>query len=94
MRFVGQAEVLAFLRDCPAETERLQSWVAEIQHHNWRNFRELLATFQDVDASRPPLTIFRLNRPPLHIETLIDFRTNVLMLLAINQPQLRSETLL
>ncbi len=93
MRFVGQSEILGFLRDHPAEAERVQAWVAEIRHRNWQSPGELAAAFQDVDASRLPLTVFRFRRPPLHIETLIDFRANVLVLLAIKQPQLPLATL-
>jgi mRNA-degrading endonuclease HigB of HigAB toxin-antitoxin module len=89
MRFVGQAEVAAFLRDHPAESERLQAWVAEMRHRNWKNLRDLTTAFRDVDASHSPLAIFRFDRPPMHIETLIDFRTNVLLLLAIKYPRLR-----
>jgi mRNA-degrading endonuclease HigB of HigAB toxin-antitoxin module len=88
MRFVGQAEVATFLRLHPAESERLQAWVAEIRHRNWRSPQELKTAFRDVDAARSPLTVFRFDRPPLHIETLIDFRTNVLVLLAIKHPRL------
>ena len=88
MRFVGQAEVVAFLREYPAESERLQAWVAEMRHRKWRSAGELTSAFRDIDTSRSPLTVFRFDRPPIHIETLIDFRTNVLMLLAIKHPQL------
>lgn len=88
MRFVGQEEVAAFLRDHPAETERLQAWVAEIRHRNWKSCSELVAAFQDIDASRLPVAVFRLSRPPIHLETLIDFRTNLLMLVSIKQPRL------
>jgi mRNA-degrading endonuclease HigB of HigAB toxin-antitoxin module len=88
MRFVGQTEVVTFLRDHPAESERLRAWVAEMRHRNWRSPQELTSAFRDVDTSRSPLTVFRFDRPPIHIETLIDFRTNVLMLVAIKHPQL------
>ena len=84
---MGQAEVAAFLRDHPVETERLQAWVAEMRHHNWRNAQDLATMFRDVDGSRPPMTIFRFDKPPLHMETMIDFRTNVMVLLAIKHPQ-------
>jgi len=89
MRFVGQAEVVAFLRDYPTESERLQAWVAEMRHCNWRSVQELTAAFTAVDSSRSPLMVFQLASPPLRIETLIDFRTNVLMLLAIKYPLAR-----
>ena len=89
MRFVGQTELAAFLRTHPEEADRLQAWVAEIRYRNWTNTEALSADFQHVDASRLPLTVFRLGRPPIHIETLIDFRTKVVLLLAIQQPYLQ-----
>lgn len=87
MRFVGQTEVAAFLRSYPKESERLLAWVAEMQHRNWRDARELIVAFREVDTSRLPLTVFRFDRPPMQIETLIDFRTKVLVLLAIKHPR-------
>lgn len=93
MRFVGQAEVAAFLRDHPVEADRLQAWVAEVRHCNWRCQQDLMTAFRDVDASGSPLIVFRFDRPPMHIETLIDFRTNVLVLLAIKRPGLHLEQL-
>lgn len=86
MRFVGQVEVAAFLRDHPDDTERLQAWVAEIRYCNWRDSQELLASFRDVDISRSPLIVFRFRKPPIRIETITDFRTGVLVLLAIKLP--------
>lgn len=87
MRFIGQVEVAAFVRDHPAETERLQAWVAEMRRRNWRNARDLTAAFREVDASRTPLVIFRFGRPSIHIETLMDFRSKVLILIAIKYPR-------
>lgn len=87
MRFVGQTELAVFLRGHPGEAERLQAWMAEIRHRNWKNAEALAADFQNVDASQSPLTVFRFGRPPLDIETLIDFRTNVVLLLTMRQPQ-------
>jgi mRNA-degrading endonuclease HigB of HigAB toxin-antitoxin module len=88
MRFVGQTEVATFLRDYPAESERLQAWVAEMRQRNWQNLQEMTTAFRDIDPSRSPLIVFRFEKPPMHIETVIDFRAKVLVLLAIKHPRL------
>lgn len=87
MRFVGQSEVAAFLRDHHLESERLQSWVAEMRHRHWRSPQHLTTAFRDVDVSHLPTALFRFDRPRMHIETLIDFRTSVIVLVAIKYPQ-------
>jgi hypothetical protein len=76
-------EVAAFLRDNPAESDRLLAWLSEIRHRRWPSAEALCADFGSVDASRPPLTIFQLRGSRLRIETLIDFRTSVVLLLGI-----------
>jgi mRNA-degrading endonuclease HigB of HigAB toxin-antitoxin module len=89
MRFLGQAEVAAFLSGHPSEAERLQAWLSEMRHRDWKNAEALSADFRSVDTSNPPRAIFKLGDPPLRIETLIDFRTNVVLLLGINEPGLQ-----
>ena len=85
MRFTGQTELAAFLHDHPEDAERLQAWVAEIRYRNWKSPEALSADFRNVDTSRSPLMVFRFGRPPIHIETLIDFRTSVVLLITIRQ---------
>lgn len=90
MVFLGQTEVAVFLRRHPAEAERLQAWLSEMRHRDWDNAQALSADFRNVDTSSPPRAIFQLGDPPLRIETLIDFRTKVVLVLGIDQPGLRA----
>jgi mRNA-degrading endonuclease HigB of HigAB toxin-antitoxin module len=85
MRFVGQMEVAAFLGDHPKETDRLQAWLAEIKHRNWDSAEALSADFPNLEASKPPLTVFRLGDAALRVETIIDFRNRVVVLRTIQE---------
>lgn len=83
MRFLGQTEVAEFLRRNPAEAERLQAWLSEIRNRSWDSADALCVDFRSVDMSDPPQAVFQFSDPPLRIDTLIDFRTNVVLLLSI-----------
>ena len=83
MKFLGRTEFVAFLGEHPEQAETLRSWLGEIQHRDWGSREALAADFQSVDATRPPLAVFRLGRPALVIETLVDFRNGVVLLTAI-----------
>ena len=83
MKFLGCIDLVVFLREHPRQAETLRAWLGEIQHRDWHS-REALATdFQSFDATRPPLAVFRLGRPALLIETLVDFRNGIVLLTGI-----------
>ena len=83
MKFLGQAEAAAFLREHPKKAETLRAWLGEIQYRNWHSPEALSADFQNVDTTRPPLAVFRLGRAALEIETLVDFRNGIVLLTGI-----------
>jgi mRNA-degrading endonuclease HigB of HigAB toxin-antitoxin module len=87
MRFLGQFELVEFLRAQPSETERIQAWLSEIRNRHWSCAEALSADFRSVDMSKPPLAIFQLRDPPLQIDTLIDFRTSIVLLRGIQKPK-------
>jgi hypothetical protein len=83
MKFLGRTEVVVFLQEHPEQAETLCAWLGEIQHRHWCSREALAADFQSVDASCPPLAEFRLGRPALVIETLVDFRNGIVLLTGI-----------
>jgi mRNA-degrading endonuclease HigB of HigAB toxin-antitoxin module len=83
MKFLGRTEVVVFLSEHPGHAETLRAWLTEIQHRDWHSREALAADFQSVDATRPPLAVFRLGRPALLIETLVDFRNGIVLLTEI-----------
>jgi mRNA-degrading endonuclease HigB of HigAB toxin-antitoxin module len=86
MRFVGQAEIAAFLAECPDQSDGLRAWLAEMKHRTWGSVDALAADFLNVDASGLPRVIFYLEPTSLRIETLIDFRNGVVLLTSIQRP--------
>lgn len=91
MRFAGLAEVATFLAQCPGETEAMRAWVTEVRHRTWANAAALTTDFADVDTSRLPTVVFGLQRGILQIETLIDFRSGIVLLTAIRRRPDRSQ---
>jgi len=83
MMFLGRIELEAFLREHPGQAETLRAWLGEIQHRDWLSREALAADFRSVDANCPPLAVFRLGRPALVIETLVDFRNGIVLLTGI-----------
>jgi mRNA-degrading endonuclease HigB of HigAB toxin-antitoxin module len=83
MKFLGRTEVVVFLHEHPGQAETLRAWLGEIRHRDWHSREALAADFQSVDATRPPVAVFRLGRPALLIETLVDFRNGIVLLTGI-----------
>jgi mRNA-degrading endonuclease HigB of HigAB toxin-antitoxin module len=83
MKFLGRTDFVAFLRQHPEQAETLRAWLGEIQHRHWCSREALAADFQSVDATRPPLAVFRVGRPALLIETLVDYRNGIVLLTGI-----------
>lgn len=65
------------------EAEVLRAWVYELK--NWKKMEpeRLLSAFPKVDMSSSPKVIFYLSAAPLTIETLIDFRTGVVLVIDV-----------
>jgi hypothetical protein len=83
MRFVGQVEVAAFLDQWPTYGDTVRAWVSEIRHGNWRSAAEFTGDFKNVDVSNLPALVFYLAPAGLRIDTLINLRTGIIMLMAI-----------
>lgn len=83
MRFVGQAEVSAYLASCPEHGDAVRAWLAEIKGRSWTNYAALASDFLSVDTSSPPKVVFDFPPSGLRIGTLVDLRTGVVLLTSI-----------
>ena len=83
MRFVGQTEVAGFLARSPGYVDTVRAWLAEMKHGRWASAAALAANFQNVDTSELPSVVFYLAPAALRIETIIDFRMGIVLLVAI-----------
>ena len=86
MRFVGLTEVASFVLQCPDQSEVVRAWLTEMRHRTWVTAASLLSDFPNADASRPPDVVFHLAAGSVRIETIIDFRTGVVLLTRIHHP--------
>ena len=82
MRFLGYTEVASFMAQHPLHGEALGAWLCEIQYHDWRSPEALSADFRGVEVTQP-FTVFRLGIRPLLIETIVDFRNQIVLLTGI-----------
>jgi mRNA-degrading endonuclease HigB of HigAB toxin-antitoxin module len=83
MRFVGQTEIAGFLAQSPGYRDTIRAWLAEMKHGRWASAAALAADFQNVDTSELPSVVFYLAPAALRIETIIDFRIGIVLLMAI-----------
>lgn len=83
MRFVGQTEIAAFLAEWPVQGESVRAWLAEIKYREWPSAAALGSDFRSADVSGVPTVVFYLSEAGVRIETLVDFRTGVVMLRGI-----------
>lgn len=83
LKFLGQSEAAQFLHYHPAHADTVQAWIGEIRHGTWRTPTDLAADFRSVEAASPPRAIFRLGHPAIVLETLVDFRNEVVLLTKI-----------
>jgi len=82
MRVVGYTEAASFLARHPLHGEALTAWLHEVRHRHWRSPAALAADFGCVEVA-PPYTIFRLGIRPLLVETIVDFRNQVVLLTGV-----------
>ena len=80
MKFLGQHEALAFLRQHPARADTVRAWLAEIRNRNWPSAEAMAADFRAIDATDLPRVVFDLDPAGIQIETLVDFRNGVVLL--------------
>jgi hypothetical protein len=79
MKLLGQLEVAEFVRMHSGEMEVLSAWVSEIRHRRWNDSLSLITDFQSADADQPPRAVFKLGPTPVFVETVIDYRTSVVL---------------
>jgi len=84
MRVLGQLEVAEFVRGHPEEADLLRAWLSEVRHHRWANSQALKADFRSVEANQPTRAVFRLGPKPIVVETIIDFRNGVVLLVTLS----------
>jgi mRNA-degrading endonuclease HigB of HigAB toxin-antitoxin module len=83
MRFVGQTEVVEFLAQSPEYADTVRAWLAEMKHGHWASAATLTTDFQNVDTSGLPSVVFYLAPATLRIETIINFRMSIVLLVAL-----------
>jgi mRNA-degrading endonuclease HigB of HigAB toxin-antitoxin module len=83
MRFVGQTEVAGFLAQSPRYGDTIRAWVAEMKNGKWDSAAALATDFKDLDTSELPSVVFYLTQGTLRIETIIDFRMGIVLMVAI-----------
>ena len=88
MRFLGQSEISEFLVGRPDCGSLVRAWVSELKHRDWDCAAALQADFRLVDISALPTVTFHLQPATLRIDTLIDFRRRIVLLIAIGQAAL------
>ena len=88
MRFVGQAEVTAFLANSPALAEPVRAWLTEVRHRHWDGYQALASDFLSADVSTPPEVVFNLSPSGVRIVTLFDFPNDVVLLTSIQRHSL------
>jgi mRNA-degrading endonuclease HigB of HigAB toxin-antitoxin module len=81
VRVLGRDVIEAHLaeRRLLPEGDALRAWLYELEHAEWTQPARLSASFPRVDLSALPSAIFHLATAPLRIETLIDFRTGIVL---------------
>ena len=94
LRLVGLDVVEAHLSVCRSgsEAEALRAWVCELEHREYDDPRQLTARFRQVDLSEPPIVSFHLTGTALRIDTLIDFRTGVVLVTHVSEVQRRLQS--
>lgn len=83
MRFVGQTEIAGFLAQSPGYVDPVRAWLSEMKHGHWTSPAALAADFQNLDTTELPAVVFYLAPAALRIETIIDFRMGIVLLVAI-----------
>jgi hypothetical protein len=83
MRFVGKAEVAGFLAHTAGYENTVKAWVAEMKHGHWPSAAALAADYQNLDVSDLPSLVFYLTPSGLRIDTIIDFRKGIVLLVTI-----------
>jgi mRNA-degrading endonuclease HigB of HigAB toxin-antitoxin module len=80
VKVLGQTEAATFLREHPEQAEKLRALLAEMRSRDWTTPEALTADFRSVDTTCLPLAVFRIGKPALVVETLVDFRNGIVLL--------------
>ena len=88
MRVVGLDLIALHLLSCGStDADALRAWVYELAHRDFESAAGLAAAFRQVDLSALSIAIFRLSSAPVRIDTLIDFRTGVVLVIHVSEVQ-------
>src|SRR5688572_615663 len=82
MKLLGTTELAAFLKEQPDRAESLNAWAAEIRDRNWASPEAMARDFPHADIGQPE-AVFQMGVPPAIVETLIDFRNGVLLVVGL-----------
>lgn len=84
MQVVGIDVVDDFIRASPeTDAEFLRAWIFEIARGQWRDFLTLRRAFASVTIGPGAAIRFELAACPLVIDTVIDFRVGVMLVLRV-----------
>ena len=87
MRVIGLDLVSSRLNGDPfsQRADALRAWVYELEHRDFSTSAHLAAAFPRVDLSAAPVAIFHLAYAPFRIDTVVDFRTRVVLITRISE---------
>ena len=91
VRLLGRERLAQFLRTHAGtkEADILKAWISELTNRVWAEPAVLCRDFHHVDISAPPVVIFRLAGAPLEIETMVHFKSGLVLVKgvhAVHQP--------
>lgn len=87
MRVVGADVIDAYLAARPPSltTEFLRALIYELREHSWKKPQVFASAFPKADLSALPKAVFRLEDGAVLVDTLVDFRTGVVLVTGITE---------
>jgi mRNA-degrading endonuclease HigB of HigAB toxin-antitoxin module len=83
MRLLGQSELADFTERHKGAAEDVRAWLSEIKHQRWTGPSDLARGMFKVDFLNPPRARFHVAAATLVIETIIDFKSGVVLVTGI-----------
>lgn len=87
MRVVGAGVIDAYLAANPPSltSEFLRALIYELRENYWKKPQVLASAFPKADLSALPKAVFRLDDGAVLVDTLVDFRTGVVLVTGITE---------
>ena len=84
MRIVGRDKLTRAERDYPGSGlgKALDAWVTVLEGAHWRHFMDVRATWSGVD-NVPPHVVFDLKGNHFRLTSIIDYRTQTVLVLRV-----------